>query len=154
MKHGAWKTLSIVILVSSLAFAGCDRKKEASAPAEPASAPEAAAPSVNMQDGQWEITTRIDMPGMPAEAMKPHTVKTCLTKDKCVPEADQQQTDCTMKDQKVDGNTVSWTVVCKDTTGTGTITYAGDTFNGQMESSTRIEGKVMKTKMADRKSVV
>ncbi|GEM_PF-287073 len=148
MKHGVWKPLAIVALVSSLALIGCDRKKEAAAPAEPAPAPEAAAPSVNMQDGEWEITTKIDMPGMPAEAMKPHSVKTCLTRDKYVPEADPQQTDCTMKNQKIDGNTVSWTVVCKDTTGTGTITYAGDTFNGQMESSTRIEGKEMKTKMA------
>lgn len=148
MMHGAWKCLAIVALVSALALAGCGKKKEATAPAEPAPAPKAAAPSVNMQDGEWEITMKVDVPGMPAGAMKPHTVKTCLSKDKYVPETNPKQTDCKMENKKIDGNTVSWSVVCKDTTGKGTITYAGDSFNGLMESSTKIEGKEMKTKMA------
>jgi len=146
--HGAWKSLAVVALVSVFAVAGCGKKKEAAAPAEPAPAPKAAAPSVNMQDGEWEITMKIDMPGMPAGAMKPHTVKTCLTKENYVPKTNPTQTDCKMENQKIDGNTVSWSVVCKDTTGKGTITYAGDSFNGLMESSTKIEGKEMKTRMA------
>ena len=146
--HGAWKIPTIVALVSALAVTGCGKKKEAAAPAEPAPAPTAAAPAVNMQDGEWEITMKIDMPGMPAEAMKPHTVKTCLNKENYVPETNPKQTDCKVENKKVEGNTVSWSVVCKDTTGTGTITYAGDSFKGLMESSTKIEGKEMKTKMA------
>lgn len=148
--HGAWKSLATVALVSSLAFVGCDRKKETAAPPESAPEPVAAAPSVNMQDGEWEITMKVempDMPGMPAGAMKPHTVKSCLSKDNYVPKTSREQSDCTMENQKIDGNTVSWTVACKETTGTGTITYSGDSMNGLMESTTRIEGKEMKTRM-------
>jgi len=150
MKHDAWKSLAIVVLVSSLALAGCERKKEATAPAEPAPEQKAAAPAVNMQDGEWEITMKVEMPkmpGMPAGAMKPHTVKTCLTKEDYVPKTNREQSDCKVENQKIDGNTVSWSVACKEATGTGTVTYSGDSMNGLIETATKIEGKEMKTKM-------
>jgi len=148
MIHGAWKSMTLVALVSLLTLVGCDKKKDAATPAEPAATPSAAAPAVNMQDGEWAITMKVEMPGMPAEAMKPHTIKTCLTKENYVPKTDQEQSDCTVENQKVDGNTVNWTVVCKETTGTGTITYSGDAMEGLMESTTKIEGQEIKTKMA------
>ncbi len=148
MIHDAWKSLAIVALVLSLTLVGCDKKKETAAPVEPAPAPTAVAPAVNMQDGEWAITMKVEMPGMPAEAMQPHTIKTCLSKENYVPKTDQQQSDCTVENQKIDGNTVSWIVACKETTGTGTITYSGDTMEGLMESTTKVEGREIKTKMA------
>lgn len=147
MIHRAWKNLAIVAVISALALVGCDKKNEAPAPEETTTSPAAAAPSVNLQDGEWEITMKVEMPGMPAEAMMPHTIKTCLTKDNYVPETDQQQSDCKIESQKIDGNTVSWTVVCKETTSKGTITYAGDSMEGLMESTTKVEGKAINTKM-------
>jgi hypothetical protein len=141
MIHRAWKTWALVALISSLALVGCDKKKEASAPTE-------SAPSINLQDGEWEITTKIDMPGMPAEAMRPYTIKTCLSKENYVPETTRQQSDCNVESRKIDGDTVSWTVVCKETTSKGTITYAGDSMEGLMESTTKVQGREMKTKMA------
>lgn len=147
MFHRASKSLAIVAVISALALVGCDKKKEAPVPEEAPSAPAAAAPSVNLQDGEWEITMKVEMPGMPAEAMMPHTIKTCLTRDNYVPETNQQQSDCTVENQKIDGNTVSWTVVCKETTSKGTITYAGDSMEGLMESTTKVEGKAINTKM-------
>jgi hypothetical protein len=36
-----------------------------------------------MEDGLWEITTTVDMPGMPS---RPFTHTTCLTKEKAVPQ--------------------------------------------------------------------
>lgn len=144
----AWKYLAIVALVSSLALVGCDKKKEAATPVEQAPAPTASLPSVNLHDGEWEITMKVEMPGMPAAAMKPHTIKTCLTKANYVPETNQEKSDCKMENQKIDGNTVSWTMACKDTAGKGTVTYSGDSMEGLMESSTKVEGREINTKMA------
>ncbi len=147
MIHRAWKSLAIVAMISSLALVGCDKKKETPAPEEAAPATKAAAPSVNMQDGEWEITMKVEMPGMPKEAMMPHTIKTCLSKENYVPETNQQQADCKIESQKIDGDTVSWTVVCKETTSKGTITYAGDSMEGLMESMTKVDGKDISTKI-------
>ena len=134
-----------VVLASTLSIVGCSKKKEAEAPPAPESKPAAA--SLNMNEGQWEITTTMDMPGMPAEAMKPHTVTTCLSKSDYVPKADQEKSDCKMVDQKIDGDTVSWTMVCKESSGKGTVTYAGDSFSGLMESTMKEGGKEMTMKM-------
>jgi hypothetical protein len=143
-----WKSLAIVVLVSSLALVGCDKKKEAATPTEQAPVATASAPSVNLQDGEWAITSRVEMSGMPAAAMKPYTVKTCLTKENYVPEASQEQSDCKIEDQKIDGNSVSWKMVCKETTGKGTVTYSGDSMEGFMESSTKVGGREIVTKIA------
>lgn len=143
-----WKSLAIVALVSLLTLFGCDKNKETASPEEQAPAPSVSSPSVNLQDGEWAITSKIEMPGMPAAAMKPYTVKTCLTKENYVPEASQEQSDCKMEDQKIDGNTVSWKMVCKETTGKGTVTYSGDSMEGFMESSTKVDGREIVTKIA------
>ena len=118
MKRKKGLKLLVVLLVIGLAMAGCSQKKEASAPAE-AEKPAAAAPKgVNMQEGKWEITNTFEMQGMPAGMMKPHTMTTCLSQKDYVPK-DTGQKDCTMKDIKVDGNTVNWEMLCKDSSGRG-----------------------------------
>jgi len=147
MKHGAWSFTLVVVLVFSLALVGCNRKKESETTSAPAPEQKVATPSVNMKEGQWEITTTVDMPGMPAAAMKPHTVTSCLSKKDYVPQANPNKGDCKMLDQKIDGNTVSWNVACKETSGKGTITYAGDTFSGLMESTMKEGDKEMTVKM-------
>lgn len=159
MKHGIWTFVAIVVLVFSMSLAGCTKKKE-SAETSPSSdqkattqapEPKAATPSVNLQDGQWEITMSVempDMPGMPKGAMKPQTITTCLSKGDYVPKAaNPSQPDCKVTEQKVEGNTVSWAIQCKDQTSKGKVTYAGDTYDGTMESTMKIEGKEMTTKM-------
>jgi hypothetical protein len=102
-----------------------------------------------MQEGQWEITTSFEMPGMPASAAKSHTVTTCLSKQDYVPQ-NTKQPDCTMQDTRVDGNTVTWAVVCKDSTAKGTITYAGSTFDGVIDTTMKESGKEMTAKMTMR----
>jgi hypothetical protein len=153
MKRKEGSLLLVVLLVIGLAAVGCSQKKEASAPGEkPASAPAekpAAVPkSVNMQEGKWEISNTMEMKGMPAGMMKPHTMTACLSQKDYVPKDTQQKDgDCTMKDIKVEGNTVNWEVQCKNSSGKGSVTYAGSTFDGVMETMMKEGGKEMNAKM-------
>ncbi|MBN2107543.1 MAG: DUF3617 family protein [Deltaproteobacteria bacterium] len=119
------------------------------------SAPGLAAAEPNMQEGQWEITTTVDMPGMPAAmpAMK-HTQ--CITKNDLVPrsQTQQQNQECTVTDTKTSGNTVTWAMKCKtggsDMTGKGSITYSGDTFDGTFNMNMQ-GGMKMTQKMKGRR---
>ena len=136
-------SLAVIVLAGlGLIMAGCSKKQEGSAPAEKP----AAAKGVNMKEGKWEITSTVEMKGMPAGMMKPQTFTTCLKQTDYVPKnADQK--DCTMKDVTVSGNTVTWEAVCKDSSGKGQITYAGDTYDGNMEMTMKEGGKDMNMKM-------
>jgi hypothetical protein len=94
----------------------------------------------NMKDGQWEITTQMEMKGMPANMSRPITYTRCMTRDNAVPQQREKNKDCVIKDQKVSGNTVSWQMVCKNKDGsvmesTGNITYRGDKFDGTMKAT-------------------
>jgi len=143
MKRKEGLLLLVVLLVFGLAMTGCSQKKEASAPAEkPADAPK----GVNMQAGKWEITNTLEMKGMPAGMSKPHTITTCLSQKDYVPKESEQK-DCTMKDLKVEGNTVNWEMLCKNSSGKGSVTYAGTTFDGVMETMMKEGGKEMNARM-------
>ncbi len=132
----------VAIMVAGGLLAGCGKKQEGAAPAEKKTVSSA----VNMQEGKWEITSTVEMAGMPAGMMKPQTFTTCLNQKDYVPK-DNGQKDCTMKDARVDGNTVSWEVICKDSSGKGTITYAGTTFDGVMETVMKEGGKDITAKI-------
>lgn len=133
------------MLIIALILAGCSKKQETPAPTA-----QSAQEALNMQEGQWEITTSFEVPGMPAGMAKPHTVVTCLDRKDYVPRETSKQTDCIMRDTKVEGNTVTWTVECKDSTARGRITYAGTTFDGIIDTATIQEGKEMTAKMTMR----
>jgi hypothetical protein len=99
----------------------------------------------NMEDGLWEITSTMEMPGMPAKSF---THSSCLTKEKAVPQT--SQSDCTIKDVKNLGNTITWTVVCREgaTMSKGKVTYAGTTMDGVIETTVKSNGgKTMTMKM-------
>lgn len=135
MKRHAGILTMLAMLVCVLVMVGCEQKPKASS----------SMPTVNMKDGLWEVTTMVEMPGMPAGMMKPHTFTNCLSQKDSVPKG-KNETDCTVKDVKTDGNTVSWTVVCKEATSKGKITYAGTTYEGTTESTIKQEGKDMTIK--------
>jgi len=98
----------------------------------------------NMEDGLWEITSTVDMPGMPSRSFT-HT--SCLTKEKAVPQT--AESGCTIKDMKTQGNTVTWTVVCKEATSTGKVTYTGTTMDGVVQTTVNTGGqtRTMKSTM-------
>jgi hypothetical protein len=93
---------------------------------------------VTMQEGNWEITMKMDMAGMPF-AMPPMVTTHCYTKEdikdskKTIPNTSQKKNDCERKDVKVAGNKVTWTMQCKDgSTGSGEMEYKQTSYNGMM----------------------
>jgi len=113
----------------------------------------AAFASPNMQDGKWEITTTMDMKGLPVQ-MKPIKTTVCLDQKDVVPQKPQKNEDCKMISNKVEGNTVTWVMQCKDKNGTmdstGKITYKGNSFDGTVNMD--INGKQGKQHMAQKMS--
>lgn len=97
----------------------------------------AAAP--DFKEGEWGTRYRMEVVGAPFP-MPPITVRksACLTRSSYVPDNSQQGQDCKVSDQKVSGNTVSWTMRCKTREGSveghGKITYKGERYSGVMES--------------------
>lgn len=87
----------------------------------------------NMQEGEWEITTKVEMPGMPMN-MPPMTHRQCLTKDDFVPQNSQPGNECKISNVEVSGDTVTWVMQCNgqggETKGTGEITYSETSFKG------------------------
>jgi len=144
MKRCLVPLVTMVVVVFALVMAGCSKKQETPTPAS-----KSAQETLNMQEGQWEITTSFEMPGMPASMVKPHTFTTCLSQKDYVPK-DTEQTDCTMQDTKIEGSTVTWAVKCKDSTAKGKITYAGSTFDGVIDTTMKEKGKEMTAKMTMR----
>jgi hypothetical protein len=112
-----------------------------------------AAPSP-MQEGLWEISTTMSMPGMPK--MPPTRVTHCYTKEdlkdsnKVVP---QQKSDCRVTDMKYSGNKVAWKMICTGknaSKGEGEMIYKGATaYEGSMKMET--QGMVMTNKYKARR---
>ncbi len=108
--------------------------------------------SVDLKEGKWNITTTMNMPGMPFQ-VPPITVTQCLTQKDFMPE--QQEADdssCKIINQQVKGSTITWEMECPNSKSSTTITYKHDKFNGAttmktttpsgiMNMSSTIEGK-------------
>lgn len=87
----------------------------------------------NMNPGKWEITTRTEMAGLPTQSL---THLQCITQNDMVPMSEEASQQCKITDVQTSGNTLSFNIACGDQgggmSGTGTITYDGDTMNGTM----------------------
>jgi hypothetical protein len=105
---------------------------------------------VDMHEGLWEITTRMEMQGMPMKMpARKHTQ--CLTKKNMlktmVPREQNEEEECKITDTKINGNIVTWTMKCSGEDAMemiGKTTYHGDTFDGTitMISNDPEEGKM------------
>ena len=78
-----------------------------------------------MQEGLWELTTQMEMPGMPMK-MPPTVMKHCYTKSDV---SDQKKIisrdkNCTVTDLKTSANKVTWKLKC---TGENAATMTGET---------------------------
>jgi hypothetical protein len=114
-----------------------------------------------IRQGMWEVTTEMDMSGMPGMpegmagfGMKPMTTTQCMGGDDPVPDqGSDQENDCEVLEQSVKGGTVTWKVKCRtdqgDMMSTGEITYTGDTFKGY--NKTDMGGSKITQKMSGRR---
>jgi hypothetical protein len=103
-----------------------------------------------MQEGLWEISSTMSMPGMPYK-IPPTKVTHCYTKEelkdsqKTIP---KQDGDCKMTDVKYSGSRMTWKMVCTGKStgkGEGEIVYKGSTaYEGSMKMET--QGMVMTSK--------
>jgi hypothetical protein len=95
----------------------------------------------NIQEGMWELTTKIEMDGMPSNMPRQEFVHTqCLTRDDYVPRGPQtsgSSGDCEIRDVRTSGDTVTWSMRCitgqGEMTGKGRITYSGAAFEGRID---------------------
>jgi hypothetical protein len=93
-----------------------------------------AAPAAAAEKGSWwELTTTMEMPGMPF-AMPPTTLKFCQPEGppKAPPDA-KPDPNCKMTDMRTSGNTMKWKVVCTGQNameGEGEMTSTGSTMDG------------------------
>jgi hypothetical protein len=104
----------------------------------------------NMKEGLWEITMKMEMPGMPA-GMKPQVVRQCITRKdledprKTAPMGgDPKDSRCQITDHKMQGSTVTWNMACKGEnamTGSGSATYSGTSYSGSNKMTMTRGGK-------------
>jgi len=90
----------------------------------------------NMKEGLWEITTKMEIPGMPMQ-MPPQTYTQCITKKNMVPQKEEPNQECKMIKHDSKGDTVTWVVVCRTPEGkshmNGRVTYKGTSFDGTVK---------------------
>jgi hypothetical protein len=103
--------------------------------------------SAEMKEGLWEITTKVEMKGMPA-GMPPTTMQQCITKKDLAPQPPSkgEGTECTRKEQKITGDTVTYVMECKSKEGTvieisGKMVYKGNTFDGASATTINRKGQ-------------
>ena len=94
---------------------------------------------VDLHEGMWEITSKIEMSGVPVQ-IPDTTISQCISKEKIIPKTNKKVNEhCTISEQKIEGNTVTWKMKCGGKMESqGSITYHGDTFEGLITSQTEI----------------
>jgi hypothetical protein len=111
--------------------------------------------SMDLTPGKYEITSKVDMPGMPG-GMPPTTITQCLTEQDPVPHTSAGANGCNITNMTTEGDTVKYTLVCEQqgmqNKSSGEMTYKGENFygttqtkmgpsGGDMTITTKISGK-------------
>jgi Protein of unknown function (DUF3617) len=120
-----------VFVVPAVAFGQASKTNPASAGNDPGE--------------MWEITTRMEIAGMPM-AMPAHTNKICLGKQASDDQFVPKNEDCKVTESRRSGNTQRYKMVCtgkNPMTGEGEITHTRDAYNGRMRLTGKMEGESM-----------
>ncbi len=97
---------------------------------------------------QWEVTTKTEMPGMPA-GMGDSTMTLCLAKgaEKDPRQMMQQDDDCKVTNLKTSGNKTTWKMRCDKNgdvmTGSGEVTHKSNSYRGVTKMSGKSDGEVI-----------
>lgn len=104
-----------------------------------------------LQDGQWEMTSKTVVSGMPI-SMPAQTISVCLKKEDIakgdVPTGQPESGQCQTLESKSSGNSYSYKAVCKTEDGTttisGTMQYTRTSYQGKSLVETNAGGQAMK----------
>ncbi|MEO8305814.1 MAG: DUF3617 family protein [Betaproteobacteria bacterium] len=96
------------------------------------------------RDDLWEVTTKMEMPGMPM-AMPPQTNRYCIAKGGKDEDYVPKRENCKVLESKRTGSKVTYKMVC---TGKDAMTVAGETTFG----ANAYDGKMMMSGKADGQS--
>ena len=102
----------------------------------------AAPAGVNAQgaDHLWEVTTKMEMPGMPM-AMPAQVRRVCVARNHTDEDLIPRTDNCRVLDSKKAGNKLTYTMACtgdEPMNVTGEMTYSSDSYDGRMRmKSTR-----------------
>ena len=94
--------------------------------------------SPNMKEGLWEITVKMNMPGVPMQ-IPPQVHTQCMTKQDLIPQKGPVKncSGCKIIETTIKGDTVFWIEECSAPDGTvraeGKITYFGDSLKGKVK---------------------
>jgi hypothetical protein len=99
------------------------------------------------KEGLWEITSKVEMAGMPKD-MPAATMQQCITRKDMAPQPVSKggDTECVRKEQKLTGDTVTYTMECRNKDGgvmesSGKMTFRGDVFDGTSVTTMTRKGR-------------
>ena len=108
-----------------------------------------------VREGNWEVTMQMEMPGVDVKLPDFKSTQ-CITKEQlkdpaqALPQGIQDKNnDCKVSDYKPSGNKATWKLTCTipvPISGSGEITYTGDTYDGSMTMTTGAGDMTMKYK--------
>ena len=90
--------------------------------------------SAQGKDDLWEVTSKMEMPGMPM-AMPAQTNRVCVAKNRKDEDLVPRQGDCRLVDSKRVGSKFTYKMECagqEPTTVDGAITFGNNAYDGQM----------------------
>src|ERR1700694_670783 len=97
------------------------------------------------KDDLWEISSKMEMPGMPV-AMPAQTSRVCIGKNRKDEEFVPKQGDCRMVESKRVGNKFTYKMDCvgnNAATVDGAITFGNNAYDGQMHMTMKQTNQTM-----------
>jgi hypothetical protein len=109
--------------------------------------------SAQAKDDLWEVSTKMEMPGMPM-AMPSQTNRVCVGKNRKDEDLIPRMGDCRMLESKRVGNKFNYRMECTgDHAGTieGAITFGNNAYDGQMRMTMKGSSDAMTTTFSGRR---
>lgn len=94
-------------------------------------------------DDLWDMTTRMEMAGMPGQTMNQQV---CMKKGETSAESFSQDRNCRVTEQRRSGNKLTWKMVCTGAdpmTGSGEMTRSGNSMNGRVQMKGKSGGEAV-----------
>jgi hypothetical protein len=105
-----------------------------------------------MRPGQWEMTMKMEMAGLPAGMGEMKMPPQCITPEQAKDPGSTVQAgrgrgggDCKTTDQKMDGNKFTWKMECTGAvamTGDGEMVFNGDSYTGKVNMNMAGQGQM------------